>query len=91
MTARTAMIATVLLILTLMLLAGCVREVVRYQSVPLPYPTLADLPGVSDAELECISLDARLRLEARQQQMREDLKACMGVICSTHPECEAEE
>lgn len=79
------------LILTLIVCVGCTREVVRYTSVPLPYPVLADLPGVSDAELECISEDARLRLEARQQQMREDLEACMAVLCTTHPECEAEE
>lgn len=84
MTARAAMGWTALLILTLMVLAGCTHEVIRYQSVPLPLPLLLDLPAVTDAELACIEEGARLRLEARQHQMREDLKACFSVICSTH-------
>lgn len=90
MTTNQAMGWTVLLILTLMV-CGCTREVVRYASIPLPMPALSELPTATGAELQCLSDDTYARLVQREALIKQDRDVCRAVICTTQPECEAEQ
>lgn len=89
MTATEAMGWTVLLLLTLMVI-GCATDP-RYQSVSLPMPALSILPTIHGSELQCLSDDVYGRLVLREELIKQDRDAARAVICSTIPECEAEE
>lgn len=89
MTASDAMGWTVILILTLMVI-GCATAP-RYQSVVLPMPALSTLPTIQGSELQCLSDDVYGRLVVREALIKQDRDAARAVICSTIPECEAEE
>lgn len=91
MTASDAMGWTVLLILTLMVCIGCTRVVPHYQSVSLPMPALSTLPTIDGHELQCLTDDAYGRLVMREQLIKQDRDAARAILCSTIPECEAEE
>lgn len=89
MTASDAIGWTVILILTLMVI-GCATAP-RYQSVSLPMPALSTLPTIQGSELQCLSDNAYSRLVLREELIKQDRDAARAVICSTIPECEAEE
>lgn len=89
MTAQDAMGWTVLLLLTLMVI-GCATAP-RYQSVVLPMPALSTLPTIDGSELQCLTDDVYGRLVLREELIKQDRDAARSVICTTIPECEAEE
>lgn len=78
-------------ILIALILTGCTREIVRYETVPLPIPRQADLPTVYGSELQCLSDDVYNRMFLRQTLLDRDLDVCRSLICSTHPEGECPE
>lgn len=91
MTAREAMGWTVLLILTLMVCVGCAREVIRYQSIPLPLAPDPQLPTIARTELECLDEEVYSRLVYRELLIKQHRDSLRAVICTTRDDCPDED
>lgn len=86
MTARDAIWGLILLILVVMALAGCAREVIHYAPVSLPIPADPELPTVDRAELTCLSDDVYARLVYREALIKQDRDSCKAILETTRPE-----
>lgn len=65
-------------------LSGCAAPEVRYMTVPLPCPERPVLPGISEADLACLSDAAYRRLVERERLRREYAEQLDALCRSTH-------